>query len=156
MATSKWVLSVYTVCLVTLTSISSHAADDFPGIEKLMTHEQFQQAGLKKLSAKEVAELNKWLTSYTANEAPQLMQTSTSVRQAEQAVNASQIDGGFKGWTGNTVFRLKNGQVWRQRIGGRYWYKAQNPAVEIEKNVMGFYQMKVVATGKAVGVSRVR
>ncbi len=146
----------YIVLLLALTSVGSTAADDFPGVKSLMTKQQFQEAGLEKLSKKEIIELNKWLTSYTANEAPQLVQASKSVRQAQQATIASQIDGEFKGWTGNTVFRLKNGQIWRQRIGGRYWHKAQNPAVEIEKNVMGFYQMKVVATGKTVGVSRVR
>lgn len=148
--------STFVVFLVFLTFASSHAKDDFPGVENLMTAAQFREAGLEKLSDAEISKLNKWLTSYTANEAPQLAQTSKSVRYAEQAIISSQIDGEFKGWTGSTVFRLKNGQVWRQRISGRYWYKAEDPAVEIKKNMLGFYQMKVVATGKSVGVSRVQ
>ena len=30
------------------------------------------------------------------------------------------IQGRFSGWSGKTVFPLDNGQVWRQRHGGRY------------------------------------
>lgn len=143
-------------CLLMFVAHTGNADDDFPGIENLMTAAQFSAAGLDGLTAEQLAELNHWLTSYTANEAPQIAKISKSVKKAATATIASHIDGEFRGWTGDTVFRLKNGQVWRQRIGGRYWYKAKDPAVQISKNMLGFYQLKVMATGRSVGVSRVR
>lgn len=43
----------------------------------------------------------------------------------------SQIDGEFSGWTGETVFKLKNGQFWQQaRYAYRYHY-AYNPRVRV-------------------------
>ncbi|MGI9295876.1 MAG: hypothetical protein ACR2PS_17985 [Pseudomonadales bacterium] len=148
-------ISIYVVFLLVLISVSGHAVDDFPGVENLMTAAQFREAGLDKLSTGELGELNRWLTSYTANEAPIVKQTSKSVKKAKTALITSQIDGKFTGWTGKTMFRLKNGQVWRQRYSGRYWYSAVDPKVEIKKNMLGFYQMKVLATGKTIGVRRV-
>jgi hypothetical protein len=53
------------------------------------------------------------------------------------SVVQSRIDGKFEGWTGNTVFVLTNGQVWRQ---ARYAYKykyAYNPKVTSESRVDG-------------------
>ncbi len=148
-------ISVYIAFLLMLMAAGSHAADDFPGIENLMTAAQFRDAGLEKLSPEQLGGLNKWLTSYTANEAPIVKQTSRSVKKAQTVLVTSQIDGKFNGWTGKTVFRLKNGQVWRQRYSGRYWYSAVNPEVEIKKNMLGFYQMKMMATGKTIGVKRI-
>ena len=55
------------------------------------------------------------------------------------------------------MFRLENGQVWRQRLDGRYQYSgAPNPAVRIDKNWLGFYRMTLVKEGRSIGVTRVR
>ena len=145
----------YIFLLLALISVGSNAADDFPGIEDLMTAAQYRAAGLNNLSEQQLQELNHWLTAYTANEAPIVKQQSESVKKAKTKFIASQVDGKFAGWTGKTIFRLKNGQVWRQRYSGRYWYKAVDPDVEIKKNILGFYQMKILATGKVIGVKRV-
>ena len=63
----------------------------------------------------------------------------------------------FSGWTGETLFRLDNGQVWQQRRRGFYTYRGPaNPAVRITKNFMGFYRMEMVESGKSVQVKRVK
>ncbi len=62
----------------------------------------------------------------------------------------------FRGWSGKTVFRLDNGQVWRQRIAGRYTYTGDDNRVVIRKNSWGFYEMTLVAEDRTVGVARVR
>lgn len=62
----------------------------------------------------------------------------------------------FKGWSGKTVFYLDNGQVWRQRVSGRYTYMGEDNRVVISKNRLGFYEMRLVDADRSVGVKRVK
>lgn len=130
---------------------------DFPGIQQLMSVEQFANAGLNKLSPAEVEALNQWLTEYTANEASVVKSRSVSVKKAakEEKVQAK-IVGEFEGWTGDTVFHLDNGQIWKQRLRGRYRANTENPEIVITKNWMGFYRLTIVSSGRSVGVKRVK
>ena len=65
------------------------------------------------------------------------------------------IQGRFSGWSGKTVFPLDNGQVWRQRHGGRYRHTDDDQRVRIYKNLLGMWQMKVLSTGRSVPVRRI-
>ena len=65
------------------------------------------------------------------------------------------IQGRFSGWSGKTVFPLDNGQVWRQRHGGRYRHTDDDQSVRIYKNLLGMWQMKVLSTGRSVPVRRI-
>ncbi len=127
----------------------------FPGIRALMTPEEFRSAGLDRLSPAELEALDDWLVKYTAGEAQVLARTDEEVKQAaaEEEI-LSVIEQPFTGWTGNTLFRLANGQVWQQRREGRYVYQGSNPEVRITRNFMGFYRMELVENGKAVLVTR--
>ncbi|MEM1144209.1 MAG: hypothetical protein AAGI88_16640 [Pseudomonadota bacterium] len=131
---------------------------DFPGIEALMDEGEFSEAGLGKLSQDELKNLNDWLLRYTAGEAKVLQQKNTAVREAKKNLEVvSRISGDFSGWTGSTVFKLENGQVWQQRLDGRYRYRGEaNPEVRISKNWMGFYRMELIGRKKAIGVTRVQ
>ena len=132
------------------------ADDAFPGIKKLMPEEAFNRAGLDKLSDNELEQLDRWLIGYTATEAPVQRKTSAAVRQVERdTIITSTIEGAFSGWSGKTQFTLSNGQVWRQRLAGKWRYRAESPKVTIEKNIMGFFVMRV-DDKKSVGVKRVR
>jgi hypothetical protein len=135
-------------------------ADDkpFPGIKKLMSSEEYSASGLERLSAEELEALNAWLVRYTGGEAAILRVENEEVLEARKDFELrSRISGTFKGWSGETVFRLENGQVWRQRLSGRYTYTGPpNPEVLISRNFMGFFKMTMVETGKSVGVSVVR
>jgi hypothetical protein len=62
----------------------------------------------------------------------------------------------FSGWSGQTLFRLDNGQVWRQRIKGRYMFSGDDTRVVITRNLLGFYNMTLVGSGRSVGVEPVR
>ncbi|QIB65494.1 hypothetical protein [Kineobactrum salinum] len=134
------------------------AADsDFPGIRKLMSEEEFRAAGLHRLSQEERAALNRWLVSYTVEEAPELLRSNQEVRKADESIRIeANIKPPFSGWTGDTLFHLDNGQVWQQRLRGRYFYNGDDTAVVIEKNLLGFYKMTLQASGRSVGVTRVR
>jgi hypothetical protein len=144
------------LALLLLLSSSLSAEDQFPGVEELMSEVEFEQSGLSKLSTDELRHLNNWLISYTANEAPTLRKVSPEVKKVEkETVILSHIDGEFNGWSGKTIFKLANGQVWKQRLSGSWRYSAQSPEVEIKQNFMGFYMMRV-DNKKKIGVTRIR
>jgi len=142
--------------LITVACVA-RSDDTFPGIENLMTEQQFKASGLDKLTPAERASLNAWLVTYTAVEAPAMLRENEAVKEAEQAHEiATTIRQPFSGWSGETVFYLDNGQVWRQRLRGNLAYFGDDTRVVIRKNFLGFYKMTHLASGKSVGVSLVR
>ncbi|KGE04107.1 hypothetical protein [Pseudohaliea rubra] len=132
-------------------------AEDFPGIEQLMSAEEFEAAGLDKLSDAERDALDNWLLRYTARDAETLRSTSEDVREAEQEARIeARVRTPFRGWNGNTLFYLENGQVWQQRLEGRFAYEGGDREVILDKNFFGFWRLTHVATGRKVGVKRIR
>jgi len=130
---------------------------DFPGIEKLMPRDEFVRAGLDQLTPEQVRVLDNWLLRYTAGEAYVVQSTSEEVRAATPEFRIeARIMPPFDGWSGKTVFRLDNGQVWRQRIKGRYLHSGDDMQVVISRNFLGYYMMTVVGTGRSIGVEPVR
>ncbi len=125
-----------------------------------MTPEEFRAAGLDKLSAEEIEALNRWVVRYTAKDAPEVRRNDVVVQAEIAKTDAdaikTRIAGEFRGWEGETVFRLQNGQVWKQRLAGRWSYHADSPEVELRKNMMGFWVLKVVAESRAIGVTRLQ
>ncbi len=67
----------------------------------------------------------------------------------------SRIVGEFHGWTGNTIFRLENGQVWKQAGPGYFRIDLKNPKVIIKKLLIG-YVLKLNGYGREVFVRRIR
>ena len=61
----------------------------------------------------------------------------------------------FSGWSGKSLFRLDNGQVWQQRTPGKLRYNGTDSTVTITQNLMGKFVLKHQGTGRAVGVKRV-
>lgn len=67
------------------------------------------------------------------------------------------IVGGFEGWSGDTLFELDNGQVWRQAEFGRMNYRGpENPEVTIKKGFFGSYRLTVEGTNRWIRVKRVK
>ena len=64
--------------------------------------------------------------------------------------------GDFTGWRGKTVFRLDNGQVWRQRSSSNYRHRGSDQRVKFDKNWIGGWEMTVVSSGKSVLVSKIK
>ena len=125
-----------------------------------MTPEEFEASGLEKLSPQEIEALNRWIVRYTAHEAPEVRRQDEVVKKEAAKADSdgfkSRIAGEFSGWEGNTVFRLQNGQVWKQRLPGRWHYRAESPEVELHKNMMGFWVLKVVEADESIGVKRLQ
>lgn len=153
--------------------------DSFPGLRALMTEQEFEAAGLNTLSAEQLKALDDWLADGSP-ERPASINTEAAAAieepdaqvapQSEIAPKArdswrdrnrddieSRVVDGFTGWRGETVFKLENGQVWRQRLDGRHRYSGEpNPRVRITRNWLGFFELELIETGHSVGVSRVR
>ncbi|TVR55140.1 MAG: hypothetical protein EA425_00870 [Puniceicoccaceae bacterium] len=145
-------------------------------ISELMTEEEFQAAGLQKLSPEELAALNTWLYGYVEVERKvaaekaveeavpsgerafgleQLPGRVAEIFRSTPEVIESRILGRFTGWEGNTVFRLENGQVWRQAEPGVFYLPRTDPVIRIEKGMLGAYFLRVDGQGTRVRVRRI-
>lgn len=133
---------------------AAFAAED-PDIRELMTAEEFSAAGLGRLSEEEIAIINAWLIRYTAEDAEEILENSPAVRELAEADIRTRIDGEFHGWNGPTQFRLQNGEVWETNSTRTYDYFAVNPEVELSRNWLGIYRMRVVETGQSINVRKV-
>lgn len=149
-------LIALTLLLLSATT-SAQEPGSFPGVEGLMSVTEYKAAGLDKLSPEELKALDQWLIHYTAWEASTMRATSEEVKEAEKAFElTSTIKQPFTGWSGKTYFYFDNGQVWQQRSSGRYYHKGDDTAVSVRKNMLGFYVMELQATGKEIGVKRIK
>ena len=120
-------------------------------LEDELSEENFETLGLRKLSANELRELSKWIENYKTS--PNFEGVTADIEEDYFLVSA--IDGNFEGWSGSTIFRLKNGQIWQQRLSGKWKYNKQLPNVRIKKNFFGYFVMRV-DDRKSIGVKRIK
>ncbi|MBM4216665.1 MAG: hypothetical protein FJ178_02260 [Gammaproteobacteria bacterium] len=62
----------------------------------------------------------------------------------------------FTGWTGRTIFTMENGQVWQQRMDGNYAFKGADTRVIITREAFGLDRMRLVESGRWIGVKRIK
>lgn len=98
--------------------IAAQEAGSGGGIQQMMTPEQFKAAGLDKLSAAELENLDRWLSGY--RETTVKTAKKTAERQAAE-VTVSRVDGTFDGIGGHTIVRLEDGTVWKQANADEHW-----------------------------------
>jgi hypothetical protein len=113
------------VAIACLAFASFAIAADKMVLQDRMTPEEFKAAGLDKLTADELATLNAYLGRETAK---QVAETRKKEQLAvagfgghvtpDNAPIVSRLVGRFDGWSGKTVFKLENGQVWQQSEHG--------------------------------------
>jgi hypothetical protein len=141
--------------LLALSALPVFSADD-PDIRELMTAEEFAGSGLSRLSNEEFDVVNRWLMRYSGQTVAEMNVTSSAERDLDSYTINSRIDGEFTGWNGPTRFPLKNGQLWETKSTRRYSYSAIDPEVEITRNWIGSYKLRLLDTDKAINVKRVR
>lgn len=117
-------------------------------VTDFMTEKEFKEAGLKKLSKAELEKLNSWFVKF----AVVLLAEETS----SPDVIESRVDGDFKGWDGDTIFILANGQIWQQDSYSYHYSYAYRPKVIIYKTSSGRYKMKVDRVSKEIYVKRIK
>ncbi|MEO5722193.1 MAG: hypothetical protein ABIR71_12070 [Chthoniobacterales bacterium] len=134
--------------------VASAQNADFPGVQKAMPAEVFEQAGLSKLSPAERARLDEFIRSYVAasNEKAATVAIDQAVKQekvkrTEPEVVQSNIVGRFSGYNGRSKFVLANGQVWRQsQQVSRSFPPVDSPAVFLTRGKWG-WRMYIVGGG---------
>ncbi len=156
----KRIVTLFSVFLASLVSLAAAEPDSssFPGLQKAMTPENYEAAGLSKLDAAERAKLDEFIRNYLA-----VSNERTATAAVEQAIKdkkvtpeviQSRIVGPFSGYNGRTTFTLENGQRWAQsQRDTAYFPKIDSPPVVIVKAGMG-YRMHI-AGGGAIRVSKV-
>jgi hypothetical protein len=128
---------------------ASAAREEPPGsIQQMMTPEEFQAAGLSKLSPEELQKLDAWLQGYrqVAEQAGE-KKGSARAEHTKMDLIVSRVDGTFNGLTGRTLIRLEDGTVWKQaNADDRYRPKVtDHPAAAVIHGVFG-YKMQVEGT----------
>jgi hypothetical protein len=136
-------------------SISSLRAQDanFPGVERAMPPQDYEAAGLQKLSAEEREKLNDFIRRYVSSS--QEKAATAAVDRAVKEHKAvsppqvlqSRIVGPFTGYTGRTVFTLENGQRWAEaQHDSRHYPQVDSPPVLVLKDMFG-YRMYIAGGG---------
>jgi hypothetical protein len=144
--------------------IDAQAEQPFSSLEERMTGEEFERAGLDKLSASELAALNEWIRQRSvADYEPSERSGPIASGAAPAAVGdmprepiESRLAGAFEGWTGDTVFELENGMVWRQDERDRYRVRPeQQPRVTVRPGFGGSWRLTVEGHNRGVRVERI-
>jgi len=151
-------------CLLSASLASLPAAEPespaFPGVQKAMTPEQYEAAGLSKLEPAERAKLDEFIRNYVTVSNEKVATSAVDKAVKENKVSApeviqSRIVGPFTGYTGRSVFTLENGQRWAQsQFDNAYFPKIDSPPVIIVKS--GFGYRMYIAGGGAIRVSKVK
>jgi hypothetical protein len=155
---------VVCIVLVSLGFASIEAAEPesspFPGLQKAMSSEEYEAAGLQKLDPAERAKLDEFIRNYVTTSNEKVATTAVDKAVKENKVSApqviqSRIVGPFTGYTGRTVFTLENGQRWAQSQYDRaYFPKIDSPGVVIVKS--GFGYRMYIAGGSNIRVTLIR
>lgn len=158
-------LYLFSIVIAGLASLPLRAAQppdnpEFPGVQKAMTPEDYEAAGLQKLDPAERAKLDEFIKKYvaTSNERVATDAVDKAVREHKvqpPEVIQSRIVGPFTGYNGRTIFTLENGQRWAQsQRDSAYFPKVDSPPVLIMKS--GFGYRMYIAGGGAIRVSKVQ
>jgi hypothetical protein len=133
-------------------------APGFAGLEKAMTPEQYEAAGLSKLDAAERAKLDEFIRNYVSVSNEKVASAAVDKAVKEKKVLApeviqSRIVGPFTGYNERTVFTLENGQRWApSQRDSAYFPKIDSPPILIVK--AGFGYRMYIAGGGAIRVIR--
>ena len=114
-----------------------------------MTQQEFTDAGLSKLSGDELKFLDTWLQKRTYDIVQALMLKEPSTDG--QSVVETTISGAFSGWSGDTIWKMDNGQIWQQSEYSYTYHYAYRPSVLIFRSGGG-WKMRVDGLTEQIGV----
>jgi hypothetical protein len=81
-------------------------------------------------------------------------QSSEDVVQAGDDLIESQIEGDFKGWEGETIFKLSNGQIWQQSSYDYTYHYSYRPKITIVRVAEG-HRMAIEGIDRKIMVKRI-
>ena len=158
-------------------SLAYGADEGFSTLEEQMTGEEFEAAGLDKLTQQELDALNGWIRrrslatldavtpAATAGAAAAVGPPAAEDRRGlkgededeDRTPISSRIVGKFSGWDGQTVFKLENGMIWAQTDKDKFYIKeVENPAVLIDPKLFGSWRLSVEGHDAECRVERIQ
>jgi len=159
----KTLIALFMTLLVSVTGAADES--DPPNVKSLMTPEDYAASGLDKLTPAEREHLSEWVERYRegAVVGPVVRKKPSEMNEEEkaeyqkerEAVIVAKVVPAFTGWSGKTIFRLDNGQVWQQRQPGKLRYDGPDSTVTLTANFLGKYVLKHEDTGRGIGVQRI-
>ena len=161
----RTVLLALTLALATPAALAQATPDTRP-IEQRMTANEFDAAGLHKLSPEELAALNAWLRG-TLQVETELAAAAAAEKvkddnrgffhfESDEAIVA-RLQGQFDGFARNRRYTLDNGQVWKQTDSARLeGVEVDNPQMTISPGVFGnVWYLQVEGYNKRAKVERI-
>ena len=140
-------------------------SSEFPGVQKAMSPQAYEGAGLNKLSPEERARLDEFIRTYVASSSEKAATAavdeaakSGKVRRNEPEIVQSALVGRFTGYSGRDSFTLENGQVYKQsQQVSRSFPPVDSPPVIVVKgtSMLAGYRM-YIAGGGNIRVVRVK
>lgn len=115
--------------------------------------------GIIKLSQQEREALIKWLDSSNKEIEKKIKKKNMGFRKemSERENIYSSIVGEFNGWKGKNIFKLENGQIWKQAEASSFFIpKRINPKITIKPKSMGSWMLYVDGFGRGVKVKRIK
>jgi hypothetical protein len=132
-------------------------------MEEIMTKSELTETGVGSLSSAQKIALYNWITKYTAHviqivstkehSTPSLIPDRSS-GSCSPAIE-SNVNGEFKGWDGETIFKLSNGQIWQQAEYDYMYSYSYSPDVTIYSTQSGC-RMKVEDEEETILVKRLK
>jgi len=146
------------------------AQQGFASLEEQMTGEQFQAAGLEKLTPQELASLNDWIRAHSLAtlDAPRYQPSGSvptgggdvgtpPIEEMERKPIVSKINGKFSGWDGQTLFKLENGMIWAQADNDKFYTESlDHPGVTIEPAMFGNWKLSIEGYDEQCKVERIQ
>lgn len=149
------------------------------GLQQRMSAEEFRAAGLDKLSAAELASLDRWLQRQVQEETTVAVERAVEqgreqgLEQARQQQPAPQtgpsapaapagpvhttINGEFAGFGRNQRYTLANGQIWEQTDATRLeGVRLSNPQVTVSPGMFGVWYMRIEGYNTRAKVRRIQ
>lgn len=151
----------FSAALVALLAVpTGHAQTPPVDLERRLTPEQMRATGLDRLSAAELALLNRLLREDRADarhaEAVATAGLRTAPERAREVRVESALSGEFRGWSPGTVLQLQNGQQWRVLEGELHTKRMTSPNVTVEPGFMGAWYLRVEGQMQRAKVRRIR
>ena len=158
------------VLLFLSVTFSALAAGGFSSLEEQMTGKEFTTSGLDKLSPQELEVLNDWIRRHsiaTLDSPAAGKETVDSEKDRRGLKNeheeqdlteiTSTLVGKFKGWDGQTTFKLANGMIWVQTDKDKFYIKEiENPTVIIKPSRFGSWRLNIVGFNSECRVKRIQ
>ena len=149
------------ISLLALYNLTRTSAQNSLTIEQVMTSQEMQNTGVATLTSSQRDALNDWLNRYTVKllQLAKQQQSGTLhgnvLRSSCSPSIESTVSGEMEGWSGDTIFKLDNGQIWQQAEYDYTYFYEYRPEVTIYQTNAGC-RMKIEGETETVLVKRIK